>query len=76
MAESAWRDAWPQHRVDFVDETSHCLADHQSLMSGGQIPPWSARSEREKSQLTEFVAWVFLSQERAMETLVKRGQIT
>ena len=75
MAESAWREVWPQYRVDFVDETARCLANHWSLITKGESLDWAERTVAERAQLTEDVAWVFLAQEQAMENLVKRGQM-
>ena len=74
MGESAWREVWPQYRVDFVDETARCLANHQSLVTHGKLHHWAGLTEDQRTQLTEYVAWVFLAQEQAMENLVKRGQ--
>lgn len=75
MTESAWRNVWPQYRVDFVDETARCLANHQSLITNGRMQEWAGLTKDGQSNLTEFVVWVFLAQEQAMENLAKRGQI-
>jgi hypothetical protein len=75
MTRSAWRDAWPDHRVRLVEETSRCMADQRSLRQGGPSTKWDDLSSIQKSDLTELVAWVFLAQEKAMDILIERGQL-
>lgn len=55
----SWRDVWPQFRIDLVEETAHCVADNQSIGTGGEVPGWAQFSDQTQHNLIESIARIF-----------------
>jgi hypothetical protein len=48
VSEASWREVWPAFRVNLVEETARCLADHQSNATDGLMPGWGVLSSQER----------------------------
>jgi hypothetical protein len=73
--EPSWREVWPQFRIDLVEETARCVADNQSIGTGGKVPRWAELPEQTQQDLIENIARIFLAQDQAMHNLVQSQRV-